>query len=300
MNNLEEATCIGADREQTFINEQILEEEREGRCSTNFGPNLLPGMYSTPVLAVPKPHSEKLRLVNHMSAGKFSQNSMTDKQETKGARLDTLHNFMAALLQFRKEHPGVRLVAWKSDIKGAFRLLPLHPLWQVKQIITTNYPTRAQSEAGVSCGTLQRRVDWRCCFGSCGSPRIWCSFMGLVLWIAIYVFLIELIWAYMDDTFGWEIEGNLTYYEPYDALYPTKQVQFLRLLDLLRIPHSKEKQLWGSTLVIIGYDVDPNAMTVTMPTESKQQLVQHVRDFLLTSSRKRPLLEWQQLAGWMS
>ncbi|KAJ7440693.1 hypothetical protein B0H11DRAFT_1959995, partial [Mycena galericulata] len=33
-----------------------------------FGPELLPGMYSTPVLAVPKPHSTKLRLCSHMSA----------------------------------------------------------------------------------------------------------------------------------------------------------------------------------------------------------------------------------------
>lgn len=47
--------------------------------SLHFGPDPLPGMYATPIFAVPKPHSEKLRMVNHMSAGKFAPNTMMDR-----------------------------------------------------------------------------------------------------------------------------------------------------------------------------------------------------------------------------
>jgi hypothetical protein len=36
--------------------------------SPTFGPDLLPGMYSMPVGVVPKPHSDKFRLVNDLSA----------------------------------------------------------------------------------------------------------------------------------------------------------------------------------------------------------------------------------------
>ncbi|KAJ7438491.1 hypothetical protein FB451DRAFT_958890, partial [Mycena latifolia] len=78
------------DREREFLEAQSKEEEDTGRHSPAFGPDLLPGMYSTPVLAVPKPHSDKLRLCSHMSAGEFCQNNMMDHAETKGARLDTL------------------------------------------------------------------------------------------------------------------------------------------------------------------------------------------------------------------
>ncbi|KAJ6603641.1 hypothetical protein B0H10DRAFT_1822465, partial [Mycena sp. CBHHK59/15] len=78
------------EREREFLEHQSREEEQLQRHSPAFGSELLPGMYSTPVLAVPKPRSDKLRLCSHMSAGEFCQNNMMDKSETKGARLDTL------------------------------------------------------------------------------------------------------------------------------------------------------------------------------------------------------------------
>lgn len=179
-------------------------KDRFGARLPSFGPDLLPGMYSTPVFAVPKPHSDDLRLCSHMSAGDFCQNSMMDMSETKGARLDTMHNFISALLRYRSSHPDTMLVAWKLDVAGAFRLAPLHPLWQLKQVITTNYPSKLDLENGTDRGPLIRRVDWRCCFGSCGSPRIWASIMGLVLWIAIFVKAIANIFAYVVDNFGFE------------------------------------------------------------------------------------------------
>lgn len=152
-----------------------------------FGPDLLPGMYSTPVLAVPKPHSDKLRLVSHQSCGIFSQNSMIDKDLTRGPRMDTLHQFIPALLHFRREHGKVCLVLWKSDVSEAFRHHPAHPLWQIKQVVTTNIPTKDEIDHGIDRGTLVCTVDWRSCFGSCASPRNWSSIMGLVIWVAIFV-----------------------------------------------------------------------------------------------------------------
>ncbi|KAJ7498366.1 hypothetical protein B0H11DRAFT_1997524 [Mycena galericulata] len=59
------------EHEREFLEMQSREEEELQRHSPPFGPELLPGMYSTPVLAVPKPHSTKLRLCSHMSAGPY-------------------------------------------------------------------------------------------------------------------------------------------------------------------------------------------------------------------------------------
>jgi hypothetical protein len=59
------------EREAIFLREQRDTEIAAGRYSEGFGSDLLQGMYSTPVHAVPKPRSEKLRLVNDHSARPF-------------------------------------------------------------------------------------------------------------------------------------------------------------------------------------------------------------------------------------
>ena len=69
------------EHEAGFLRDQRDLEIAAGRYSEGFGSELLPGMYSTPVHAVPKPHSEKLRLVNDHSAGTFPLNSMIAREE---------------------------------------------------------------------------------------------------------------------------------------------------------------------------------------------------------------------------
>jgi hypothetical protein len=192
------------------------------------------------------------------------------------------------------------IVLWKSDVAGAFRLVPLHKLWQIKQIITTNYPTKADKDAGIDRGPLIRRVDWRACFGSRASPRDWSSVMGLVLWIAWFIKMLIDIFAYVDDNFGWEEADNFMFYEPYQQSFPAKQVGLLSLWDELGVPHKLKKQVWGEIIVIIGFLVDANNMTITLPADSKARLIAAIEDFMNTSDRRRIIHEWEQLAGWMS
>ncbi|RDX39566.1 hypothetical protein OH76DRAFT_1367372, partial [Lentinus brumalis] len=71
-----------------FLRDQRDEEIRLGRYSHSLGPDLLPGMYCMPVHVVPKPHSDKFRLINNQSAGRFSLNSMIRPEAIKGAVLD--------------------------------------------------------------------------------------------------------------------------------------------------------------------------------------------------------------------
>jgi hypothetical protein len=124
--------------------------------------------------------------------------------------------------------------------------------------------------------------------------------MGLVLWVAIYVRLILDIFAYVDDLYGWDEEGNLQYYPEYDQMMPVKQVAVLELWDHIGLPHSREKQLWGAVLVIIGFLVDVNELTVTLPTNAKDDLILAVEDFIRSLTRKRSLHDWQQLVGWIN
>lgn len=89
-----------------------------------------------PIYAVPKPHSEKLRLVNHQSYGPFALNSMIKREDICENPLDNLWDLGADLLAFRSEHGyEVKLRMYKTDISRAFRNLPSHVLWQIKQIV---------------------------------------------------------------------------------------------------------------------------------------------------------------------
>ena len=273
--------------EADFLRAQRDAEIEAGRYSEGFRTNLLPGMYSTPVHAVPKPRSEKLRLVNDHSAGAYSLNSMILREDVVGARMDTVSNLVGALLRYHKEHPNTPLVMFKSDVSAAYRQLPLHPLWQIKQIVTID---------GV------RHVDRNTEFGGRGSCRDYTAFMGLVLWIAIFVKCLLDLFGYIDDNFSFEEEGKVTWYAPYQCYFPTKQARLLCLWDEIGLPHEKSKQEYAPVLRIIGFMVDPALMCVSMDDDDKDQLIQRISDFIATAlgGTSRTLREFQQLAGWIN
>ena len=107
--------------EAEFLRSQRDIEIAAGRYSESFGKELLPGMYSTPIHAVPKPRSIKLRLVNDHSAGPFSLNSMIACEVIVGAKMDSIADLTTALLQYRRAHPNTALVIFKSDVSAAYR-----------------------------------------------------------------------------------------------------------------------------------------------------------------------------------
>jgi hypothetical protein len=64
----------------------------------------------------------------------------------------------------------------------------------------------------------------------------------------------------------------------------------------------KKKQVSGKTLTIIGFEVDPNALSITMPESAKLELLSAINKFIaLTPSGKNTchtLHEFQHIAGW--
>ncbi|KIY47447.1 hypothetical protein FISHEDRAFT_74644 [Fistulina hepatica ATCC 64428] len=266
-----------------FTRQQCASEIAAGRFSPSFRPNLLPGMYAVPIWVVPKPHSDGLRLVVDHSAGKFSLNSMIPKSE-RSVHLDGLQQLGQTLISARMRYPHRPIVVWKSDVSHAYRILPMHPFWQIKQTIHIDDT---------------RHVDFDNDFGGGGSGRIWSVFFVLVLWIATYVKFILDLFAYVDDTFSWDFADNLAWYEPYQEWYPKKQVTLLRLWDRIGIPHEKKKQEWGFAVIVIGLLVNTNDMSVMMPDQSRLELIAALRAFAIPGQR-RSLIEFQRLGGWIN
>jgi hypothetical protein len=266
----------------SFIHEQRDEEIALGRFSEAFTP-LLPGMTTVPLWVVPKPHSDKLRMVVDQSAGNFSPNSYISSDDAR-VHLDTLHVLCATLLNVRARYGDIPLVLFKTDVSQAYRRLPMHFLWQLHQVVTIDG---------------KHHVDNNNDFGNRGAGRIWVTFFGLVLWIAVFIKHILDLFAYVDDSFSWDFANNLTYYPPYHKYLPDKQTKLLLLFDEIGIPHDEKKQIFGAPLTIIGLDVDPNAMTITMPPDARHNLIAAIRSFANTHQR-RTLKDFQRLAGWVN
>jgi hypothetical protein len=268
------------EKEAQFLKHQRDVEVACGRYSESFGKDLLPGMYSTPVHAILKPRSTKLRLINDHSAGEYSLNSMIAREDIAGSRLDTVSDLVRALLRDRQRHGHCWLVLFKSDVSMAYRCLILHPLWQLKQIVTIGE---------------DRHVDRCTSFGGRGSAKGYTSFMGLVIWIAIFIKRLLDLFSYMDDSFSFDADGNVQWYEPYKCYYPKKQAQLLTLWDEIGLPHEKSKQEYGQELRITGFMVDPNEMRVSMDDEDRTKLVDHVNEFIHTApgGTRKSLREFQ-------
>jgi hypothetical protein len=116
-------------------------------------------MNIVPVHTVPKPPDDKLWLVMDHSAGPYSINSMIDCQSIAGVKLDSIKTLGDSIRGFRDLHlidclDISSLTLWKLDVAAAYCQMPMHHLWQIKQIVTIN---------------SQFSVDRCNNFGGCGS-----------------------------------------------------------------------------------------------------------------------------------
>jgi hypothetical protein len=147
-----------------------------------------------------------------------------------------------------------------------------------------------------------RHVDRNTTFGGQGSCRDYMAFMGLVLWVAIFVKALQDLFGYIDDNFSFDEEGNMLWYENYQCYYPAKQAKLLLLWDEIGLPHEKAKQEYTPALCMIGFMVDPNCMRVSMDEQDQETLIQRISDFSVTvpGGTQRTLREFQQLAGWIN
>ena len=117
---------------QAFVKQYAQDKAVVGRYSEPFRPDLLPGMVSMPMYAVPKPHSDKLHLINDHSSGQHLLNDGISKADV-GMPQDNLQDLGHNLLYLCKLFgPNAPLWLFKSDVSNAYRLLPMHPLWQIK------------------------------------------------------------------------------------------------------------------------------------------------------------------------
>jgi hypothetical protein len=123
--------------------------------------------------------------------------------------------------------------------------------------------------------------------------------MGCVNWIANDIGIDSFV--YIDDTFGADIADDMGYYCPYDDFFPTAQMQTLCLWDDISLIHERAQQVWGLQLTVIGFEVDPNAMTITMSESQRAELIAGVLEFCRVppGGRRLSLRKFQQMAVYL-
>ena len=258
-----------------------------GRWSASLdNTDLLPGMKISPMFVVWQ--NEKPRVVtDHSSSG---INDGIPQADAK-VKYDDMRTFGQTLHDARTTNPGKRLVTFKSDVASAFLNLPAHPIFQLRQVVRID-------------GKLF--IVRRLVFGNRASPRCWCAVSGLLCWLGIRKFDITGLHVYMDDFFGWDFADNLIWYR--GKLRPRRQVALLLLWEAITCPFEDRKQEHGEELKIIGFWVDVNHGSISLPPKSITAIIAKIDLFLATPRRsadmKRStgptLREWQRLAGHLN
>lgn len=137
-------------------------------------------MTTIPLWVVSKPHSDKLWLIVDQSAGDFSPNLFISLEDAH-VHLDSLHAIGSALIQVCEQHGNIPLVLFKTDVSQAYHHLPVHPLWQLHQVITIDG---------------KHHVDNNNNFSNRGAGHLWVTFFSLILWIAVFMKFIADLFSY--------------------------------------------------------------------------------------------------------
>ncbi|KAF6744978.1 hypothetical protein DFP72DRAFT_824882 [Ephemerocybe angulata] len=198
---------------------------------------------------------------------------------------DSLHCVLRELHDTpRPVHP---VILFKTKICDAFRLIPMHPCWQIKQVVVI---------AG------QYHVDRCNSYGNRASGRLWGTVISLLLWAAHNVLGIADLFCSVDIVYSWEKSGNTSVYDGYGEpiTMPSKLANLLHLWDRVGIPHSMRDHSWGECLEVNGVTLDAIQQTSSISEKDARTLAQAIARFVDPHISHRSFLDFQRIAGWMA
>jgi len=167
---------------------------------------------------------------------------------------DNMHD-LANVIRIFHHNGRKNLVPWKLDVSRAFRHVPLHPLFALRNGIAI----KSRS------GKQQLYIDSQACFGGRAFPRAYCALDDLWCWIAVKKFEVKVLFHFVDDHYG--ISEITT---PGDE--PEDMKALRDAFKLLNVP-TNEKHGFGDGLVITGTEISYNDATFQL---SQAKLVRYM------------------------
>lgn len=252
----------------SVVREKIQAEIEAGRVAGPFLFRPMPNLRISPIGLVPKKESNQFRLIHHLSyphgesLNDFIDHQLCSVQYT---------SFDEAVHMVQDLGPGCLL--GKSDIKSAFRLLPVSPLEfdQLGFMFDGKY-------------FFDKAMPFGCSI-ACQTWELFATFLEFA--IARQSSVGRLI-HYLDDyLFGGKKGTNHCAFIM--SIFHEK-------MALLGVPISEDKTVGPTTsLCFLGLDIDSVEMVVRIPASKIEEIVQKINNIL--SQKKCTLKQMQSLIG---
>ena len=274
-------------RTQTDLWNKVMKEVKLGHYSGPFKENELPFQHyiQSPIGLVPKAGGQT-RLIFHLSYdfknGNSSVNANTPKNVCSVKYHDLDHAIDVCIKLLKKHRRETVLYYSKTDLKSAFRLVPvlvLHRRWLLLKAVNPD------------TGETVFFIDKCLPFGASISCAVFQAFSDALKHIAEYLMkLNNVLTNYLDDFLFVSFMRELC-----DKMMST----FLDLCKRINCPVSEEKTEWSSTIIVfLGTLLDGNRHMLCIPEEKRNKALNQVNRIL--HKRKATVKEIQCLTGLLN
>lgn len=267
-----------------------LQAVKDGWISPPFDQRLA-GVTFSPQFVLRRPGSSPRLIDDHAASGLNDGIADVPCIYDRVPELIHLLRYLGLLDDSLPEHA----LLFKLDVASAFKIMLMHPLWQLRQAIEVAYPQRRGPPR------VRFHIQWRAAFGSKASPYLWTSLMSAVHWVIVQR-VPEVPWpfSYMDDTYSLARSGRWALFKHEGEIrrIPHELAAILRIWDEWGIPWRWKKVEFGRFLVITGLRLDLDSATISLPPGAVARFAAEVQEFLAEPSRRHPLKRWQQLVGY--
>ena len=291
-NDLREGTRIGytgprlprlsknlpsATQHPQVVSETLAKEVELGRVAGPFNSPPFSNLQVSPIGVIPKKHSDKFRLIFHLSYPKQggSINACISKEDYS-LQYTKIDNAIKALLTFG---PGTFMA--KTDIERAFKIFPIHRddweflgmLWEDKYY-----------------------VDLFLLFGLRSAPFKFNNLSIAIAWILLFKCLISYADFILDDFLIMEPRSSSP---PYDQPCKISLEAMLLTMKNLGIPISLHKTEGPVTVIqVLGILLDSNRTEARLPDDKVQRLWEELSKW--HNKKSATLRELQSLIGTLN
>ena len=258
---------ISASQHPEVVSANLNKEIQLGRIAGPFPSSPLPNFQCHPIGVVPKKHSAEWRTIYHLSypeGDSINDHIRKDPYSLQDIRVDD------AIAILRLLDPGTYMA--KTDLKSAFRLMPIHPDdWNLLGIYWQS----------------QYYVDLYLPFGLRSAPYLFNQISDALEWILKNNYGLQHVIHILDDFF---IAGHtkIDCLESFTTL--------LKVFMALQVPTVASKTLGPSrVLEFMGIVLDSERMEARLP-DDKLARIRHLLDSF-TNRRSARLVDLQSLIG---
>ena len=244
---------LSAQLNPAVVEEKLNKELSAGRIAGPFASPPFPSFHVSPLGVVPKKVPGDFRMIHHLSFPKgqsVNDNIPSEHTSVSYANIDDAIRFI--------KRCGVGSYLAKTDIKHAFRIIPIHP--EDYHLLGMQWKGSFYYDKCMPMG----------CASSC---RTFEAFSSAVEWIAREHLAIECILHILDD---------FLIVKPTYQLCKSSLKCFLDMCDFLGIPMAPEKTLGPFTIIsFAGIELDTVASEARLPPDKIETCVREVSSFML-------------------